>query len=155
MQWCISTGGISVEPIVNRFYGYLKEEKIMGLRCSVCGAVQFPPQGLCPECGRDVSSWVSMSGRGKLLFASVGPHRMMGIEFLQGTVKMEEGPLVSGILLDDGFDLTKPEEIMKYYGRDTEVVAEITINPEGVEAIAFRIENSRVRECKGQREQEP
>ena len=61
-------------------------------------------------------SWVSMSGRGKLLFASVGPHRMMGIEFLLGTVKLEEGPLVSGMLLDDTFDLTKPAEIMKYYG---------------------------------------
>jgi len=82
-----------------------------------------------------------MSGLGKLLFASVGPHRMMGIEFLQGTVKMAEGPLVSGRLIDDSFDMTKPEEIVKYYGSDTGVVAEITMNPEGVEAIAFRIES--------------
>jgi len=128
-----------VQPVVNMFYGYLKQGKIMGLRCSVCGTVQFPPQGLCPECGKDAGSWVSMSGRGKLLFASVGPHRMMGIEFLQGTVKMEEGPLVSGMLLDDSFDLTKPAEIMKYYGSDYDIVAEIFINPEGVEAVAFRI----------------
>jgi uncharacterized OB-fold protein len=140
MQWYISTGGISVEPVVNRFYGYLKEGKIMGLRCSACGAIQFPPQGLCPDCGGDQLSWVLMTGRGKLLFASVGPHRMMGIEFLLGTVKLEEGPLVSGMLLDDTFDLTKPAEILKYYGAGRDVKAEVVTNPEGVEAVAFRIQ---------------
>ncbi len=74
-----------------------------------------------------------------MMFASVGPHRMMGIEFLQGTVRLEEGPLVSGMLLDDSFDLGKPEEIVKYYGSGTDVVAEVVKNPEGVEAVAFRI----------------
>jgi uncharacterized OB-fold protein len=138
MQWFIFTGGIKMQPVVNLFYGYLKEGKIMGLRCSSCGAVQFPPQGLCPDCGGDEPSWVPMGGRGRLISASVGPHRMMGIEFLQGTVKLEEGPLVSGMLLDDTFDLTKPEEIMNYYGKNKDVKAEIVINPEGVEAVAFR-----------------
>jgi hypothetical protein len=80
-----------------------------------------------------------MSGRGKLISASVGPHRMMGIEFLQGTVKLEEGPLVSGVLLDDSFDLSKPEEIVNYYGKFRDVKAEVIINPEGVQAVAFRI----------------
>lgn len=130
-----------MQPVVNRFYGYLKEGKIMGLRCSACGAVQFPPQGLCLECGGDECSWVSMSGRGKLLFASVGTHRMMGIEFLQGTVKLAEGPLVSGMLLDDTFDLTKPAEILRYYGTVMDVKAEVVTNPEGVEAVAFRIQD--------------
>ena len=83
--------------------------------------------------------WVPISGRGKLMFASVGPHRMMGIEFVQGTVKLEEGPWVSGMVLDDSFDVTKPEEIMKYYEGGTDVVAEVTKNPEGVEAVAFRV----------------
>jgi uncharacterized OB-fold protein len=132
-----------VQPVVNLFYGYLKEGKIMGLRCSTCGAFQFPPQGLCPDCGEDQLSWVPLSGRGKLLFASVGPHRMMGIEFLQGTVKLEEGPLVSGMLLDDGFDLNKPAEILKYYGAERDVVAEVVKNPEGAEAVAFRIAKER------------
>ena len=128
-----------MQPIVNLFYGYLKEGRIMGLQCSKCARVLFPPQGLCPDGGRNEFSWVPISGRGKLMFASVGPHRMMGIEFLQGTVKLEEGPWVSGMLLDDSFDLTKPEEIMKYYGSGTEVVAEVVKNPEGVEAVAFRV----------------
>ena len=129
-----------MQPVVKMFYGYLKEGKIMGLRCSGCGAFEFPPQGLCPDCGGDQLSWVAISGRGKLISASVGPHRMMGIDgYLQATVKLEEGPLVSGMLLDDTFDLTKPAEIVKYYGADREVKAEVVKNPEGVEAVAFRI----------------
>ncbi len=128
-----------MQPVVNRFYGYLKEGKIMGLRCSACGAVQFPPQGLCPDCGGDQLSWIHMSGRGKLLAASVGFHRMAGLEFLQATVKLEEGPLVSGMLLDDTFDLTKPAEVVKYFGAGRDVIAEVIKNPEGVEAVAFRI----------------
>ena len=128
-----------MEPVVNLFYSYLKEGRIMGLQCSKCDQVQFPPQGLCPDCGGNEFAWVPLSGKGKLMFASVGPHRMMGIEFLQGTVKLEEGPWVSGMLLDDSFDLTRPEEIMKYYGRATDVVAEIVKNPEGAEAVAFRV----------------
>jgi uncharacterized OB-fold protein len=128
-----------MQPIVNLFYGYLKEGKIMGLRCSRCGTVQFPPQGLCPDCGANDLSWIAISGTGRLISASVGPHRMMGIEFLQGTVKLEEGPLVSGMLLDDQFDLKKPEGVVSYYGQNRTVKAEVIKNPEGVEAVAFRI----------------
>ncbi len=120
----------------------------MGLQCSKCARVQFPPQGLCPNCGGNEFSWVPISGKGKLMFASVGPHRMMGIDFLQGTVRLEEGPWVSGMLLDDSFDLTKPEEIVKYYGSGTEVVAEVIQNPEGVEAVAFRVIPPSQREVK-------
>jgi uncharacterized OB-fold protein len=139
MQSCIFMEEISVEPIVNQFYGYLKKGKIVGMRCSECGAVSFPPVGICPDCGGKEFLWTPISGRGKLMFASVGPHRMMGIEFLQGTVRLEEGPWVSGMLLDDSFDLTKPEEILKYYRSNTDVVAEVVKNPEGVEAVAFRV----------------
>ena len=58
----------------------------------------------------------------------------------QGTVKLQEGPLVSGMLFDDTFDMTGPAEIMKYYGAGRDVVAEVVKNPEGVEAVAFRVE---------------
>ena len=128
-----------MEPVVNRFYAFLREGKIMGIRCPGCGNVMFPPSGLCPECARHDVSWVPMSGRGKLLFASVGAHRMMGINFLQATVRLEEGPVVSGMLLDEGFKMDNPEEILKYYGKGLDVMAEIKKNPEGVEAVAFRV----------------
>ena len=129
-----------MEPVVNLFYSYLKQGKIMGFRCSGCGAVLFPPQGLCPGCGSLDFSWIPMSGRGKLIFASVGPHRMMGIErFLQGTVRLEEGPWISGRVLDDSFDFSRPERILDYCLTHMDVVLEIVRNPEGVEAVAFRV----------------
>jgi len=139
MQWFISLGGRKVQPVVNLFYKYLKEGKIMGFQCSRCGIILFPPQGLCSNCGSNDFSWIPMSGRGKLKFASVGPHRMMGIQFIQGTVRLEEGPWVSGMLLDESFDLSRPERILEYNGADINVVMEVVKNPEGVEAVAFRI----------------
>ncbi|NWG75513.1 MAG: hypothetical protein HXY24_13040 [Rubrivivax sp.] len=124
---------------MNLFYGYLKQGKVMGTRCSGCGVVSFPPKGLCPNCGSLDFSWIPMSGRGKLMFAGTGLHRMMGTQYLQGTVKLEEGPWVSGMLLDDSFDLSKPEKIWEYNNRDINVVAEVVKNFEGVEAVAFRV----------------
>ncbi len=128
-----------MEAVVNLFYGYLKRGKIMGFKCSGCGAVLFPPQGLCSSCGSNDLSWVPMKGRGKLLFASIGLHRMMGIDYLQGLVKLEEGPCVPGMLLDDSFDLSKPEKIWEYNKADIDVVMEVIKNPQGAEAVAFRV----------------
>lgn len=73
------------------------------------------------------------------MFASVGPHRMMGIQFLQGTVRLEEGSWISGMVLDESFDLTKPEKILEYNEADINVVMEIIQNPEGAKAVAFRV----------------
>jgi uncharacterized OB-fold protein len=129
-----------MEPVVERFYAQLKEGKIVGHQCSKCRAVQFPPMGLCPACGSRDYTWMPMSGKARLMFASVGPHRMWGIEFLQGTVMLDEGPWISGMLLDDSFDLSKPEKILGYIGADIPVRLTIIKNPEGVEAIAFKIE---------------
>jgi len=95
--------------------------------------------GLCPECGSADVSWFPMSGKGRLMFASVGPHRMYGINFLQGTVKLEEGPWISGMLLDDFFDLSKPEKILEYNGANIDVTLDVMKNPEGVEAVVFRV----------------
>ena len=72
-----------MHPVVHDFYNHLKEGKILGHRCAACGAVQFPPMGLCPECGTNDLSWFPLSGKGTLLFASVGRHPMMEITFLQ------------------------------------------------------------------------
>ena len=124
---------------MNPFYGYLKQGKVMGVRCSGCGAIVFPPQGLCKDCGSLDFSWVPMSGRGKLMFAATGLHRMMGTQYLLGTIQLEEGPRVSGMLLDDSFDLARPEKIWEYNNRDIDVVMEVVKNFEGVEAVAFRV----------------
>lgn len=112
---------------------------MMGLKCDVCGYVLLPPRGLCPQCGSSNLIWIQLSGRGKLLFASAGTHRLMRIEFILGTVKLEEGPIVPGVVFIEGFDYSKPEKIWEYNQADISVVAEVTQNPAGTESIAFRI----------------
>ena len=129
-----------MQPVVHDFYNHLKEGKILGHRCAACGAVQFPPMGLCPECGTNDLSWFPLSGKGTLLFASVGRHPMMEITFLQGTVKIEEGPLISGMLLDDSFDFSRPEKVFEYNGANMPVRLVIVKNTEGTEAVAFRLD---------------
>ena len=128
-----------MEPIVNRFYGYLKEGKIMGFKCDDCKNILLPPRGICPHCGGCNMNWIQLSGEGRLMFASVGTHRLMKIDFIQGTVKLKEGPLVPGMVLIDDFDFSKPETIWDYNQADLPVMAEVTQNPQGVAAIAFRL----------------
>jgi len=52
---------------------------------------------------------------------------------------IEEGPIISGVLLDDSFDFERPETIWDYNCSDITVKAEVCDNPiEGV-MIAFKI----------------
>ncbi len=80
-----------------------------------------------------------MSGRGKLLLASLGKHRLVNTPVIQGTVKLEEGPVVSGPIIIPGFDFSNPEKIWGYNRANIDVTAEIIKNPEGVEAVAFKV----------------
>lgn len=128
-----------MEAVVHEFYSQLKQGRILGRRCEACGRFHFPPQGLCSECGSDRLAWGPVSGTGTLLFASTGEHRMMGLRFVQGTVQLEEGPVVSGMVILPDFDLSKPGDIWDYNRADLPVVAEVVKNPQGGEAVAFRL----------------
>lgn len=127
-----------MEAIVNKFYTYIKAGKIMGLKCNICGAYSFPPRAVCENCGSTDMSWVEMSGRGKLLFASASSGWKGRPRYIQGTVKLEEGPVVAGIIISD-FDFSNLEEIWNYNLADLKVIAKIIKNPEGIEAIAFEL----------------
>jgi len=129
-----------MEAIVSRFYDYLRQGKIMGLKCKRCGSCNFPPRAFCLNCGSPEQDWFEISGRGKLLFASA-TNRGRGawpVKYILGTVKLEEGPLVMGMVLIEDFDFSKLEEVWKYNGANIEVVAQIVKNPKGIEAVAFR-----------------
>ena len=80
-----------------------------------------------------------MSGRGKLLLASLGKHRIMDTPIIQGTVKLAEGPVVSGMIIIPDFDFSKPERIWEYNLANIDVATEVINNPEGVEAVAFKV----------------
>lgn len=60
----VSFTGISK---VNDFVGYLEQGKIMGTRCTDCGAVFFPPRAECHKCLPGTIEWFEVSGSGKLV----------------------------------------------------------------------------------------
>ena len=57
---------IKLEKVVQGFYDYLEEGKIMGRKCPKCGAVEFPPVYACNTCGNLETEWVEIDGRAKM-----------------------------------------------------------------------------------------
>ena len=84
-----------VESYVKRWYDYLEDGKIMGVKCKHCGAYEFPPVPICNTCGAHDMEWVEMDGEGTLVAANDATMPMWGPEFgavLSGIVELKEGP---------------------------------------------------------------
>ncbi len=97
---------------------FLREEKIMGSRCSNCGALALPPRPICASCLGSDLEWVGFQGVGKLAaFTSivVAPPFMAKEGFSKknpyvvGVVDLEEN--VKIVARSTGVDAKKPEEI--------------------------------------------
>jgi uncharacterized OB-fold protein len=100
------------------FDGFLTEHKLMGARCSSCGALYLPPRPLCTACYSDDMAWSEFSGKGKLLAFTtihIAPTAMIAAgygrdkPYCTGIVQLEEGPAISAQIL--GVDATHPEQI--------------------------------------------
>ena len=94
---------MKLERIVKRFYDELDEGRIMGRKCPVCGAVEFPPKIACTSCGNFETGWVEMSGRGvvtEFILTSGMAHPR--IDILQpcafGCVTLEEGVEINAVV---------------------------------------------------------
>ena len=87
------------ERIVKKFYEGLVEGKLLGRKCTRCGAVEFPPLIICSECSCIDTEWMEMSGNAVMtsivmpsIFGSVpGLSDELG-PYCFATVKTEEGP---------------------------------------------------------------
>lgn len=106
-------------PFSDTSYGqFLNEEKLMGSKCTKCGALYVPPRPLCIKCHGSDMQWVEMKGKGRLTaFTSitVGPPFMIaeGYDrkhpYIAGIVQLEEGASVDARI--EEIDGTKPEAI--------------------------------------------
>lgn len=49
------------EPIAKKFYDGLDQGKILGMKCTECGHIEFPPYPACNNCGHVGNEWVDLT----------------------------------------------------------------------------------------------
>ena len=93
---------------VNKYFNYLKEQKLMGSECPECQQVDLPPRRICSHCQHE-TQWKELSGQGNLkafTVVSVGTPIMNqhGYDrkhpYIFTVVEMAEGPMISGLMTD-------------------------------------------------------
>lgn len=53
-------------PVMGKFFEGLKQKKIIGNKCHVCGRIQLPPREVCAECRVRVDEFVEVGPKGEL-----------------------------------------------------------------------------------------
>jgi len=76
----------------------------VGTECLACGAKQFPPRPVCPDCNSKEVRPFAFSGQGEVYSYSTLFQAPLGYEgfipYTVALVKLKEGPLVSAQLTD-------------------------------------------------------
>lgn len=89
-------------PVIENFYRYCGERKLMAVKCTSCKAIVWPPRGICPNCLHDKFEWQQLGGKGQLLTYTVihfPPTQFEAIApYAVGIVKLFEGPQLPGMI---------------------------------------------------------
>jgi uncharacterized protein len=84
----------------------LKQDKLLGLKCKVCGALTVPPKMACRQCASPDMEVVEVKGSGKIrTFTTVfvgAEGRESEVPYILVIVELEEGPWLMGNL--EGID---------------------------------------------------
>ena len=127
------------------FEQYLSEEKLMGSKCTACGAIYLPPRPMCTACFGDEMDWIEMDGVGVLeAFTSVYIASTAMIEagygrenpHCSGIVRLENGQRISAQIL--GVNPTEPESILIGSQVKVEFINRDAEKPEK-KVLAFRV----------------
>ncbi|MGM9606875.1 MAG: Zn-ribbon domain-containing OB-fold protein [Oscillospiraceae bacterium] len=92
-----------IGPIVKQWYTALSNGKIMGKKCTRCGAVSFPPVPVCNSCGCMKMEDIEISGEAEMTTFSFSP---LGVPpytedpVMCGFFRLKEGPLFMSWLMD-------------------------------------------------------
>ena len=129
-----------MEPIITKFYDYLKQGKLMGLKCKKCKGVTFPPKASCIHCGSRDLEWVEISGEGRVLLMSTSalPAKRFAeyAPYVYGLVELKEGSYMCTLI--EGVE-PKPEALREGFERcPMRVKAEIK-EMAGLPIVVFRI----------------
>jgi len=108
----------TVDYTAASFNKFLKQGKLMGIRCTVCETLSAVPRPLCPACHSTNVEWYEFSGQGSLTTftcISIGPANMVAKgygrnnPYCSGIVTLQEGPRISARILN--VDASKPQDI--------------------------------------------
>ena len=107
---------MEMERIVEKFWKGLEDGVIYARKCKDCGAIEFPPHLACNTCGYHETEWTTLTGKGELVsfvFTGVLNSRLelddMGLKYVCGEVKLDEGPEINAVIL--GINKKKAREI--------------------------------------------
>jgi len=92
----------SIMPTVENFYKFCAQRRLMGVKCTRCGAVICPPRGICPNCFSEKFEWTELRGNGKLLTYTIihfPPAQFQALApYAVGIVELDEGPQLPGMI---------------------------------------------------------
>ena len=108
-------------PVVRRtagsadFFDAARDGRLLLRRCSDCGTVRGPQEGVCPACWAVEHTAVTASGRATLVSWSVvhrSPVPAVAAPYTAGIVEVEEGPwLLTRVLTADDEELVEGQPL--------------------------------------------
>jgi uncharacterized OB-fold protein len=100
---------------IESFYNFIKERKIMGVKCNQCGKMLVPPKPMCPQCFSKDLGWKELSKRATLLTYTVihvSPEMFRSLApYAVGIVELDSGAQLPGMIKN--VDLSKIKVGMK------------------------------------------
>ena len=135
-----------MEPIVKKFYDGVAEGKLLGRKCTECGAIEFPPHLGCNACGYHQTEWVELSGHGTLeSFVVPGiqndkPYLKEYGKYAYGAVDIDEGSQYTYVI----YGITKkkaPEIRAKLMAGETVGVHAKVIDRPGYKELTFELDD--------------
>lgn len=122
----------------------LKDQRynLVGTECLPCGAKQFPPRPVCPDCHSKEVQPLTFSGQGEVYSYSTVFQAPLGYEefipYTVALVKLKEGPLVTAQLTDVdndevriGMKIEMVTRKLREYGEDGVIVYGYKFRPIG------------------------
>lgn len=87
------------------YQSFLEEKRLMGSRCTGCGALYVPPRPVCPRCGGVNMTWAEAKGEGEIrafTVVYVPPTSMVGkCPYAVGIIGLNEGASLTARILGD------------------------------------------------------
>jgi len=102
MSTFITNDAGEILPVVENFYRFCTQRKLMATRCGNCSALVWPPRPICPKCLHYSFEWVQLRGEGKLLTFTViyfPPTQFQALApYAVGIAKLTEGLQMPGMI---------------------------------------------------------